>query len=24
MNVSSEEFDIPGIGPHLLMKIDLK
>ena len=23
MEVSSEEFDIPGIGPHLLMKIDL-
>ena len=23
MKVSSEEFDIPGIGPHLLMKLDL-
>lgn len=24
MKVSSEEFDIPGIGPHLVMKIDLE
>lgn len=24
MDICSEEFDIPGIGPHLLLKLDLK
>lgn len=24
MEICSEEFDIPGIGPHLLLKLDLK